>query len=116
MGVEIDPYLVDRSKDVLAPFGTGRHRIVEGSILDIPFKDGSFDFVIARLVLEHLPDPVAAALEMRRVLKTGGKVVVVDNDFDMHLKSYPRFRNCAICMKHIAPAGRRRAASIGDAR
>jgi ubiquinone/menaquinone biosynthesis C-methylase UbiE len=88
-GVEIDPFLVARSKEELAKFGPDRHRVLEGSILAIPFENDTFDFVMARLVLEHLPDPVAAAREMRRVLKPGGKVVVIDNDFDLHLRSYP---------------------------
>lgn len=88
-GVEIDPYLVDKSRETLAGTGADRCEIFEGSITSLPFADGTFDFVIARLVLEHLPDPVAAAREMRRVLKTGGKVVVIDNDFDLHLRCYP---------------------------
>jgi hypothetical protein len=82
-GVEIDPFLVARSKEELAKFGPDRHRVLEGSILAIPFENDTFDFVMARLVLEHLPDPVAAAREMRRVLKPGGKVVVRDIDLEI---------------------------------
>jgi ubiquinone/menaquinone biosynthesis C-methylase UbiE/aryl carrier-like protein len=109
-GVEIDPFLVQKSRDELAPYGQERHHLVEGSILGIPFEDNSFDFVIARLVLEHLPDPVAAAREMRRVVKPGGKVVVIDNDFDVHLRSSPdlpelRDLYAAYCAARVAQGG-----------
>jgi ubiquinone/menaquinone biosynthesis C-methylase UbiE len=109
-GVEIDPFLVARSKEELAKFGPDRHRVLEGSILAIPFENDTFDFVMARLVLEHLPDPVAAAREMRRVLKPDGKVVVIDNDFDLHLRSYPEIPELrdlyeAYCSARVAQGG-----------
>lgn len=109
-GVEIDPFLVDKSKQELAPFGAARHRIVEGSILNIPFDDNAFDFVVARLVLEHLPDPVAATREMHRVVRPGGKVVVIDNDFDLHLRSHPEIPELrdlyeAYCAARVSQGG-----------
>jgi aspartate racemase len=51
--------------------------------------DESFDFVIARLVLEHLPDPLAALKEVLRVLKVGCRAVFIDNDFDLHERTWP---------------------------
>lgn len=53
------------------------------------FADNSFDFVIARMVLEHLPNPLDAVKEVYRVLKTAEKGVFIDNDFDMHLRAHP---------------------------
>ena len=41
---------------------------------DLPFKDASFDGVIAQAVLEHVLDPWRAAAEIYRVLKPGGTV------------------------------------------
>lgn len=40
----------------------------------IPFNDRWFDLVICHEVLEHVADPFAAVKEMRRVLKTGGRL------------------------------------------
>jgi SAM-dependent methyltransferase len=38
----------------------------------IPNRDSSFDFLLSEHVLEHLPDPIRALKEWKRVLKPGG--------------------------------------------
>jgi SAM-dependent methyltransferase len=43
----------------------------------LPFRSGSFDLVLMAWVLEHLPRPATAFREIRRVLRTGGRVVFV---------------------------------------
>jgi SAM-dependent methyltransferase len=45
-------------------------------ILHIPFENETFDFVICNHVLEHIPTDVAAMVELRRVLKKGGKAIL----------------------------------------
>ncbi|WP_318011394.1 methyltransferase domain-containing protein [Actinotalea sp. M2MS4P-6] len=47
----------------------------------LPFPDASFDVVHAHQVLQHLPDPVRALREMRRVVRPGGLVAVRDVDY-----------------------------------
>jgi len=45
------------------------------------FDRGTFDVVHAHQVLQHLSDPVAALVEMRRVLAPGGVLAVRDSDY-----------------------------------
>jgi ubiquinone/menaquinone biosynthesis C-methylase UbiE len=48
------------------------------SVYQLPYPDGSFDAVFACAVLQHLSEPLAALKEMRRVLKPGGVIGIVD--------------------------------------
>jgi SAM-dependent methyltransferase len=50
--------------------------VVEGSVMDMPFDDGSFDLSVSLDVIEHLPDDVAALAELRRVTRPGGALLV----------------------------------------
>jgi ubiquinone/menaquinone biosynthesis C-methylase UbiE len=45
-------------------------------------EERSVDFVIANLVLEHVPDPLAALGEWLRVLRPGGYAYVVVADYE----------------------------------
>ncbi|KAK4203416.1 S-adenosyl-L-methionine-dependent methyltransferase, partial [Triangularia verruculosa] len=51
----------------------------------LPFPDQSFDVVVANHMLYHVDDPLVALAEFKRVLKSGGKLVVALNGLD-HLK------------------------------
>lgn len=62
ISVDIDP---KRKPDIVA------------SAYDLPFKDGSVEAVLSTDVFEHLKDPVKAVSEMKRILKSGGKVIFV---------------------------------------
>jgi SAM-dependent methyltransferase len=46
------------------------------SATDLPFQDNSFEAVWSIHVLEHVPDPEKALLEMRRVLKPDGLLLL----------------------------------------
>jgi ubiquinone/menaquinone biosynthesis C-methylase UbiE len=48
----------------------------------LPFSAGSFDLAISRHVLWTLPHPEEAIDEWIRVLRPGGRIVVVDGQFD----------------------------------
>ncbi|GAA3315408.1 MULTISPECIES: class I SAM-dependent methyltransferase [Nonomuraea] len=54
--------------------GTGE--TVQGTALDMPFEDNSFDRVIAAEVLEHIHEDTTAMREILRVLKPGGLAAV----------------------------------------
>jgi SAM-dependent methyltransferase len=49
---------------------------VKGDALDLPYDDGTFDFVIASEILEHVPQDEEAIDELIRVLKPGGRLAV----------------------------------------
>ena len=47
----------------------------------LPLADGSCDAVRADRMLQHVEDPLRVLLEMRRVLKPGGRLVVIEPDW-----------------------------------
>ena len=51
---------------------------VLGDAAELPFLDNSFDIVFSRLTFHHFPDVLRPFSEMVRVLKHGGKLVVID--------------------------------------
>ncbi|MEU6219994.1 methyltransferase domain-containing protein [Streptomyces sp. NPDC047022] len=53
------------------------------------FEDGAFDGVRAKLVLMHCSDLDAAAAELVRVTKDGGRIAVFDYDFESTIVDHP---------------------------
>lgn len=56
----------------------------EADGLNLPFEDASLDVVFGNMYLHHCPDPRAAIMEMVRVLKPGGRLVLSDMDSHPH--------------------------------
>ena len=53
-------------------------RFIHGSASDIPLEDGLFDLVVCRAAFKNFSQPLAALNEMHRVLKPGGRAVIID--------------------------------------
>ena len=58
--------------------GIANVAFLAASIYQLPYADDSFDAAFACAVLQHLSAPVAALREIRRVLRPGGVVGIVD--------------------------------------
>lgn len=55
-------------------------RTRQGTLLNLPFVDDFFDYAFCIEALEHAIDPGAAIGELCRVVKAGGRVVIVDKN------------------------------------
>lgn len=90
---------IDRSQGMLA---VGRDKLVrsglddrvelcEGDVLDLPFDDGEFDAVTIAFGLRNLPDYARGVSEMARVLRPGGRLLVLEfapPTHGLYLKAY----------------------------
>jgi len=55
-------------------------RVQQGLATELPFAEGSFDFVFSRFLLEYLAEREKAVAEMVRVCRPGGQVFLQDLD------------------------------------
>jgi arsenite methyltransferase len=55
---------------------------VQGDGLALPFADEAFDAAVATQVYEYVTDMPAALAEARRVLRAGGRLLILDTDWD----------------------------------
>ena len=53
-------------------FGKSHNGILNVDLMNTPFKDNSFDYIISSEVFEHIPHPYKAFKETYRILKKGG--------------------------------------------
>ena len=49
-----------------------------GNASQMPFADNSFDFIVCRAAFKNFSEPFKAIAEMHRVLRPGGKGVIID--------------------------------------
>jgi len=68
---DINAWAVRQSADVAR--GT-RHSLASAE--ELPFRDGAFDIVIIKHVVEHLPQPGRAVAELGRILAPGGTLIL----------------------------------------
>ncbi len=55
-------------------------QLVQGVARQLPFKSGEFDFVHCIHALHHFVDPRAFITEVHRILRPGGKLVIMGGD------------------------------------
>ena len=77
-GLERDPVAVHAARAAGVP-------VEQGDMATTPFPAATFDVVTLSHVIEHVHDPVALLRQCRRVLRPGGRVVVVTPNADSWL-------------------------------
>ena len=81
IGVEPEDLLRKKAETLVASQNLAeRCRFLKGAGDLIPLDDGVMDFSYARLLFQHLSNPLEVLGEMRRVTRRGGVVVILDVD------------------------------------
>lgn len=70
VGLDLSTGMLQRARSA------GASRLVQGDATALPLPDDCVDVVVGRGVLHHLPEPAAALVEWRRVLRPVGAVVL----------------------------------------
>ncbi|MGK8525102.1 methyltransferase domain-containing protein [Nocardia asteroides] len=80
VGVDPNPAMLTIARG-RAETADSRARFLEGTAYRLPFPDGYFDAVRCERVYQHLDDPAAATAEITRVVRPGGRVLLIDSDW-----------------------------------
>jgi ubiquinone/menaquinone biosynthesis C-methylase UbiE len=75
---EPDRHMLGRLRAAVGRAGR-RASVVEAGAERLPFEDASFDSVVAVYVMCTVPDPGAAAREIARVLRPGGRLLFIEH-------------------------------------
>ena len=77
-GIELSPAMLAIARHRAADLGREAD-LRDGDAEHLPFDDASFDTVLCALSLCTIPSPAAAVGEMRRVLRPGGRLLLLDH-------------------------------------
>ncbi len=86
-GIDLAPGMVEQARDLARQRGVAV-RFEVGDAESLAEADAAYDLVISRNLLWTLPDPRRALLDWRRVLKPGGRLLLVDGDWFDQRPSY----------------------------
>jgi ubiquinone/menaquinone biosynthesis C-methylase UbiE len=73
VGIDIAPAMLARARDVM------HARLVAADVQALPFADASFDWAVGSLLFCEVADPLAGLHELRRVLRPGGSLHLLEH-------------------------------------
>jgi ubiquinone/menaquinone biosynthesis C-methylase UbiE/DNA-binding MarR family transcriptional regulator len=76
IAVDASKEMLDAARENLGGYGQVEFR--HGSLEKLPIANGELDIAVMMLVLHHLPEPKRVLTEAARVLKAGGRVLILD--------------------------------------
>jgi len=78
-GIDLSTSMLDKARERVAREQLTNVRLMEMDAANMNFADESFDIVYAPYLISVVPDPVKVVQEMRRVCKTGGRIIVLNH-------------------------------------
>lgn len=78
LGIDLSPEMLAFARATLEQSGIEHCSLRQGDLYDLPLQDETADLVTLHQVLHYLDDPAAAVGEAARILKPGGRLLIVD--------------------------------------
>jgi SAM-dependent methyltransferase len=78
LGVDASKAMLALARSRLAHPGLGHCAVRLADMYRLPFADGSFDTAVLQMVLHYAEDPAGAIAESGRVLRPGGRLIIID--------------------------------------
>ncbi|HLI88853.1 MAG TPA: sigma-70 family RNA polymerase sigma factor [Ktedonobacteraceae bacterium] len=78
IGVDCSPGMLRRAGEKMAQAGYQNVHLREGMAEELPLPAGSVDVALCHMLLHHVVSPRAVLAELRRVVRPGGYMVIID--------------------------------------
>jgi ubiquinone/menaquinone biosynthesis C-methylase UbiE len=78
-GIDLTPAMLEQARAIQEQQGLTNVSWRQGDVVPLPYPDRHFSIVSTRFAFHHFLDPLAALMEMCRVAKPGGRIVVADS-------------------------------------
>jgi ubiquinone/menaquinone biosynthesis C-methylase UbiE len=78
--IDISSKSIDKAKALIGENGIVNVKFQVADIFNLSFEDESYDHIFVCFVLEHLEEPIKALNCLKRVLKKGGTITVIEGD------------------------------------
>jgi ubiquinone/menaquinone biosynthesis C-methylase UbiE len=78
--IDISPESLSKAKEAVNSEGLSNVAFENMDIMNLSFEQESFDHIFICFVLEHLPNPHQALVDMKRILKPGGTLTAIEGD------------------------------------
>jgi phosphatidylethanolamine/phosphatidyl-N-methylethanolamine N-methyltransferase len=78
-GIDFSSSMLEKARERVSRNGWRHQRLLQMDAADLKFADGSFDIVYAPYLISVVPDPVKVACEMRRVCRSGGRIIFLNH-------------------------------------
>lgn len=78
--VDISEASLAKAQNLIESLNIKNVEFYHGNITEIDYEDESFDHIFICFVLEHLPSPLTVLKSLKRLLKKGGSITVIEGD------------------------------------
>lgn len=78
--IDISQESLEKARENVEEKGIKNVRFLQADVFSLPFEDNSFDHIFVCFVLEHLQDPEEALKNLKKVLRPGGTIIVIEGD------------------------------------
>ena len=83
-GIDYNPKMLEIAKKNMRNKGVSAE-IIQGNVESLPYDSSSFDTVLNTMAFTGYPDSLKAMSELNRVLKPGGKLIIVDINYPKNM-------------------------------
>src|SRR4030095_5640879 len=91
--IDLSASMLEKAHERIEREGLHHVRLLESDAAQMTFADESFDCVYAPYTISVVPDPVRVAMEMKRVCRRGGRIVILNH-----------FRSASLVLSRIEQA------------